>query len=43
MESIHKRGWKPKENTKEEPMATNGESFLGPIKNGSVDRPQKGD
>ena len=37
MESIHKRGWRPNENTPDEPMATSGESFLGPIKNGSVD------
>ncbi len=39
MESMHKRGWKPKEDMTEDPMATNNGLFLDPIKNGSVDNP----
>lgn len=37
MESIHKRGLKPKGEMIEDPMATHNGSFLDPIKNGSVD------
>lgn len=40
MEYMYKNGWKPQQDMSTERMAGTGESFIGPLENGSID-PQK--
>lgn len=41
LECMKKQGWKPPKDIQIEQMAATGGSFLGPIKNGSVDKSEK--